>query len=161
MGPPAGEARLFFSEEADARRVTRSFLEACGDTLRIVMYKFSDKKIARRLEKLLRRGIVVQLLLDGEALLEELEAPWMGLVGRGLEVRLWPPGARKLHAKFAVDAEAGALLGSANWTPGGMGRNAEILLWSREEALRLELERIFRSLWVRARPLGLAGERRP
>ena len=154
-GPPAAGWQLYSSLEEDLRDVTKAYLKSCRDTLRIAMYKLSDRATLRRLAKALRGGLSVRLLVDGGALLEEQVVPWASLPTEGLQVRVWPAGSSELHAKFAVNPAAGVLMGSANWTPSGMKRNVEVLLWSREPELIRRMVQVFETLWSTARPVTL------
>ncbi|MBU2690663.1 MAG: phospholipase D family protein [Candidatus Eisenbacteria bacterium] len=135
------------------RTVTRHFLASCQDTLRIVMYKFTDKKTAQWIKTLLKQGVVVEMVMDGQAAVDENERPWAALVSRGMQLRIWPPRSGKLHAKFALADGSDLLTGSSNWTSSGMVGNFEVLLWSRTPSVVASYEEIFRSLWQAAEPL--------
>jgi phosphatidylserine/phosphatidylglycerophosphate/cardiolipin synthase-like enzyme len=151
--PQEGETLVYSSATSNPRTVTRHFLASCQDTLRVVMYKFTDAELARRIKTLLKQGVAVEMVMDGSAAVDEKNRPWAPLLSRGLQLRIWPPQAGKLHAKFALADQSGVLAGSGNWTHSGMTGNVEVLLWSRTPSVVASYYEIFRSLWQVAEPL--------
>ena len=116
------------------------------------MYSFTDRFLAEELVALARKGVRIRVYRDREQFSQE--AQWGGitttgiLLAGGIEVRV--KGARDLmHLKsYAVD---GRLLrtGSANWSPTGLKRQDNDLVYeSGPEAVQL-FERQFEEMWAR------------
>ena len=150
--PEAGGTLVYDSRTDDPRDVTRKFLNAGDDTLRVAMYKFTDRRMAGWIKDLLKDGVVIEMILDAGAAAEEQDRPWAPLVSRGLRLRFWPAGVSELHAKFVLSDHA-VLTGSANWTPGGMRNNVEVMLWNRTPSVVASFKDLFGALWEGSHPI--------
>jgi phosphatidylserine/phosphatidylglycerophosphate/cardiolipin synthase-like enzyme len=55
-----------------------------------------------------------------------------------------------LHSKYAIVDDDTIVVGSQNWSPGGLGRHAEDAVALHSPPLALQLSREFERLWTRA-----------
>ena len=143
------EGRLY-SPGTNLERSELAQLETATRTVDVAMYSFTDRELAEELAMLARKG--VRVYRDREQFNQE--AQWAGvtttslLLAAGIEVRV--KGAKDLmHLKsYAID---GRLLrtGSANWSPTGLKRqDNDVLYESSPEAVEI-FERKFEEMWQR------------
>ena len=133
------------SELAQLRTATRS--------VDVAMYSFTDRELAEELAALARKGIHVRVYRDREQSEQEMQRSSVTTTGillsAGIEVRV--KGARDLmHLKsYAID---GRLLrtGSANWSPTGLKRQDNDVLYESSPDAVEGFERQFEDMWRRA-----------
>ena len=127
-------------------------LETAVPSVDVAMYSFTDRYLAEELVTLARRGVRVRVYRAREQFAQEMQ--WGGitttsiLLAAGIEVRV--KGAKDLvHlTSYAIE---GRLLrsGSANWSPTGLKRQDNDLLYETgPEPVRL-FERQFEEMWAR------------
>lgn len=145
------EGRLY-SPGTNLERSELAQLETATRSVDVAMYSFTDRELAEELVVLARRGVHVRVYRDREQFSQE--AQWGGvsttslLLAAGIQVRV--KGAKDLmHLKsYAID---GRLLrsGSANWSPTGLKRqDNDVLYQSSPEAVEA-FERKFEEMWQR------------
>ncbi len=141
-----------YSPETNLERSELAQLETATRTLDLAMYSFTDRELAEELATLARKGVRVRVYRDREQFTQEMQ--WGGvnttsiLLAAGVEVRV--KGARDLmHLKsYAID---GHMLrsGSANWSPTGLKRqDNDVLYESSSEAVR-RFEAKFEEMWAK------------
>ena len=117
------------------------------------MYSFTDRELAEELAALARKGVRIRVYRDREQFSQEMQFGGLTttsiLLAAGIEVRV--KGARDLmHLKsYAID---GRLLrsGSANWSPTGLKRqDNDVLYESLPEAVE-RFGRKFEEMWSKA-----------
>lgn len=127
-------------------------LENATRTVDVAMYSFTDRYLAEELATLARRGVRVRVYRDREQFQQERRWGAVNtnsiLLAAGVEVRV--KGARDLmHLKiYAVD---GRLLrtGSAKWSPTGLKRQDNDVLYEASSETVGAFERRFSELWNR------------
>jgi len=128
-------------------------LETATHTVDVAMYSFTDRYLAEELAALARKGVKVRVYRDREQFSQETQ--WNGitttgiLLAAGIEVRV--KGAKDLmHLKsYAID---GRLLrtGSANWSPTGLKRQDNDVLYESSPVAVERFEKKFDEMWGRA-----------
>lgn len=137
-----------YSPGTNLERSELAQLETATRSVDVAMYSFTDRELAA----LARKGVRVRVYRNSEQFAQEMQ--WGGvtttgiLLAAGIEVRV--KGARDLmHLKsYAID---GRLLrsGSANWSPTGLKRqDNDVLYESSPEAVEL-FERKFEDMWAK------------
>lgn len=150
-GTAQTDAHLY-SPGTNLERSELAQLETATRSVDVAMYSFTDRELAEELAALARKGVRVRVYRDREEFAQEMQ--WGGttttgiLLAGGVEVRV--KGARDLmHLKsYAID---GRLLrtGSANWSPRGLKRqDNDVLYESSVEAVEL-FERKFEEMWAK------------
>ncbi len=128
-------------------------LETATRSVDVAMYSFTDRYLAEELAAVARKGVRVRVYRDREQFQQEAQrggpTTTAILLAAGVEVRV--KGARDLmHLKsYAID---GRLLrsGSANWSPTGLKRqDNDVVYESSPEAVE-GFERKFEEMWDRA-----------
>ena len=116
------------------------------------MYSFTDRELAEELATLARKGVRVRVYRDREQFSQEMQ--WGGvnttsiLLAAGVEVRV--KGAKDLmHLKsYAID---GHMLrsGSANWSPTGLKRQDNDVLYEASPEAVGRFEAKFEEMWAK------------
>lgn len=91
VGAPQGETSIYFAPEQDIARSDRAIIQHAHRSLRIAMYSFTDRRIAKDLVDACRRGVDVDLYRDREQFEQE--------AARGNEVRSILAECRGIHLR--------------------------------------------------------------
>jgi phosphatidylserine/phosphatidylglycerophosphate/cardiolipin synthase-like enzyme len=113
----------------EIRALLMAALAGARRSVRAEVFVLTDPDVIAGLAAARRRGAQVRILLDPG---QDVNRPTFALLrAAGLEVRWYPvpPGA-KLHAKAGLFDGRELLLGSANWSLGGLSVNHELDLLS-------------------------------
>ena len=148
----AQEAAHLYSPGTNLEQAEMAQLETATHTVDVAMYSFTDRYLAEELATLARRGVRIRVYRDREQFQQERQ--WGGitttaiLLAAGVEVRV--KGAKDLmHLKsYVVD---GRLLrtGSANWSPTGLKRQDNDVVYESSPEAAEAFERRFTELWNR------------
>ncbi len=127
-------------------------VETATRNLDVAMYSFTDRELAEELATLARKGVRVRVYRDREQFTQEMQ--WGGvnttsiLFAAGVEVRV--KGAKDLmHLKsYAID---GHMLrsGSANWSPTGLKRQDNDVLYESSPDAVGRFEAKFEEMWAK------------
>ena len=126
-------------------------LDSAQKTVDGAVYKFRDPEILDLLERALRRGVRVRLVLDGEEARSE-KCLGRRLALSGAQVRHWKPERGKLHAKLMIVDGERAYTGSANWTVSARTCNQELQLELDQPDAVARFGQLFEQLWAEAEP---------
>ncbi len=127
-------------------------LETATRSVDVAMYSFTDRELAEELATLAHRGVHIRVYRDREQFSQEMQSGGPTttsiLLAAGIEVRV--KGARDLmHLKsYAVD---GRLLrsGSANWSPTGLKRQDNDVLYEMSPEAVERFGRKFEEMWTK------------
>lgn len=141
-----------YSPGTNLERSELAQLETATRTVDVAMYSFTDRYLAEELAALAHRGVHIRVYRDREQYQQETQ--WGGvattsiLLAAGIEVRV--KGTKDLmHLKsYAID---GHLLrtGSANWSPTGLKRQDNDVVYETDPAMVETFERKFEEMWVK------------
>ncbi len=141
-----------YSPGTNLERSELAQLETATRTLDVAMYSFTDRELAEELATLARKVVRVRVYRDREQFSQEMQ--WGGvtttsiLLAAGVEVRV--KGAKDLmHLKsYAID---GHMLrsGSANWSPTGLKRQDNDVLYESSPEAVGRFEAKFEEMWAK------------
>lgn len=142
-----------YSPGENLERSELAQLDTATHTLDVAMYSFTDRELADELATLARRGVRVRVYRDREQFAQEMQSGGLTTTGillsAGIEVRV--KGAKDLmHLKsYAID---GRLLrsGSANWSPTGLKRQDNDVLYESSTEVVERFERKFEEMWAKS-----------
>jgi len=129
--PPVREAVAQTTPGHEIRDHLEAALRGARRAVQAEIFTLTDPDVIAGLAAARRRGARVRVLLDPN---QDANRPSFDLLrSAGVEARWYPvpPGA-KLHAKAALFDGRRLLLGSANWTFGGLSVNHELDLLSED-----------------------------
>ena len=101
-------------------------VDEAEEAIWVVNYKLSSESALEALIAAQRRGVQVEIILDGKAARKGSSLA-MPAKQEGLDVTLWPTGTLgKLHAKFTIFDSRKAIFGSFNLTDSAEKENTEL-----------------------------------
>ena len=127
-------------------------LDTATRSVDVAMYSFTDRCLAEELAKLARKGVHIRVYRDREQFRQE--AQWDSLtttsilLATGIEVRV--KGARDLmHLKsYVIDGRL-VRTGSANWSPTGLKRQDNDVVYEESVEAVDRFHRKFEEIWVK------------
>ena len=142
-----------YSPETNLERSEMAQLETATRSVDVAMYSFTDRELAEELVNLARKGVRVRVYRDREQFQQEAQRENVTttsiLSAAGIEVRV--KGTRDLmHLKsYAID---GRLLrtGSANWSPTGLKRQDNDVLYESSPEVVGRFEAKYEELWAKS-----------
>ncbi len=142
-----------YAPETNLERSELAQLETATRSIDVAMYSFTDRELAEELATLAHRGVRIRVYRDRDQFSQEMQSGGPTttsiLLAAGIEVRV--KGARDLmHLKtYAVD---GRLLrsGSANWSPTGLKRQDNDVLYETSPEAVERFGRNFEEMWAKA-----------
>lgn len=149
-GPLQQDLEIHFAPTGEARRLEAEIeeeLNRAGRSIRVAVFHFTSRRLARALERRARAGVSVRVLLDERQSDPEFVKD---LRRRGLELRrVTPRGDERasFHHKYCVVDEATVITGSYNWTVMGDRENHENVLILRRRAAARAYAGNFDRLW--------------
>ena len=147
--PPSSPVRQTAPGE-EVRGALLGLLGGSRSEVRAEVFALTDREVLAALAGAHRRGVRVRVLLDPR---QDVNRPSRRLLEQaGVEVGWYPaPAGVKLHAKIGLFDSRRLLLGSANWSAGGLSVNHELDLETGDpSALRAYATR-FEADWAASR----------
>ena len=125
-------------------------LETATRSVDVAMYSFTDRELAEELATLAHRGVRIRIYRDREQFSQEMQSGGLTttsiLLAAGIEVRV--KGARDLmHLKSYVIDERLLRSGSANWSPTGLKRQDNDVLYETSPEAVERFGRKFEEMW--------------
>ncbi|MGI8563960.1 MAG: phospholipase D-like domain-containing protein [Candidatus Dormibacter sp.] len=144
-------------QTAPGEEVRQALLHAIGSAGHSIVgeiFTLTDPEVVAAFGLAHRRGVQVRLLLDPSQ--EVNLAAYRVLRSAGVSLAWFrlPPGVRLLHAKAALFDGRALLVGSANWSQGGLSVNHELDLLVADEAACSAFASRFEQDWQKAVSFG-------
>ena len=140
-----GKIEVYFSPSKECRDAIIREVRAVNQNLKIAIFDFTNKDIAKEVKEAINRGVIVKIITD-RSKLESRDSQLINLQQSGAKVKV-NKKARLEHNKFAIFDEKKVLTGSANWTYSAFAKNSEnCILFDDVEAVEkynLKFEEIF------------------
>jgi len=129
-------------------------------SIKIIMYTFTNKKLARALKIASNHNVKIDIIADKK------EAPYKKSVIynlaaiKNINVRLlnglsFRKGAGKLHAKVAIIDDNYLITGSANYTYSAFYKNYEYIIIHKDFSIIKKFNHFFKRLYLISRPYRL------
>jgi phosphatidylserine/phosphatidylglycerophosphate/cardiolipin synthase-like enzyme len=139
------EVEVYFSPKGNCQQEIIDELEKANNTVNIAMYTLTSKKIAKTLENLKGRGIIIRIYLD-EGMKKAKYSIADEMQTAGIAVK-FENGAGLMHNKFAVIDNKTVITGSFNWTKNAEEKNDENLLVFHNEEIAKLYDDKFEEYW--------------
>lgn len=152
-------ADVLFSPTGNARLMERRISQELATARRrvvVAMYQFTSKTLAEALAQAKRRGVEVQILVDGSQGSNKL-FPIETLLAAGIPIRkVWPDGRKsgrpemfrpKFHHKYCVIDGERVITGSFNWTVLADESNHENLVILPDRGIAGRYLELFDKVW--------------
>ncbi len=130
-------------------------------SIKIMMYNFTHKKIAKRLKAAAKRGVKVEIIFDRHSALENKKRSMLYFLAKYKNIFVYKLKGKYIraqdrygimHLKSAIFDHRRIVFGSANWTYSAFGANYEVLYVDDDYAKAKRLERYFAHLKQIAEP---------
>ena len=133
----------FLPKQADeAKDKIIELIDSSKKSIKISMYNFSYKKLAKQLVNAKKNGVKVEIILD-KGKVEKDDDIYKYLKDNNIDITI--PKKNKLHTKIAVFDNEIVLIGSMNWTKESFEDNYEILLISKDKNIIDDINLFFNS----------------
>ena len=148
----AQTAAHLYSPGTNLERTELAQLDTATRTLDVAMYSFTDRELAEELAALARKGVHVRVYRDREQFSQEEQSGAITTTGillaAGVAVRVKGPRDLMHLKSYAID---GRLLrtGSANWSPTGLKRQDNDLLYEFSPEAVERFEAKFEEMWAK------------
>ena len=150
MASTAG-TRVIFSPKGGTSKELARLIKAAKTDILVAAYAFSSKYLGQALSGALKRGVKVQILLDGDNARKAYSIDeW--LAGEGIEVRLIEIKRGSLHHKFMLIDGRILITGSYNFTNESEFRNHEAAIFTNHKGLIQSFTAEFERLWSQYAP---------
>ena len=142
--PPAAQT----APGQEIRRLLAGDLNGAHSEIMAEVFVLTDHEILSGLIAAARRGVPVRVLLDPN---QEVNRPGFALLRQNsVQVRWYPiPAGAKLHAKTGL-FDGRLIVGSANWSRGGLSINHELDLETQDRSAVAAYRSRFESDWARS-----------
>ena len=143
--------RVLFSPKGGTSKELARLIKAAKKEIAVAAYAFSSKYLGQALSGVLKRGVKIRVLLDGDNARKAYSLDeW--LTGEGIEVRLAEIKRGSLHHKFMLIDAKFLITGSYNFTNESEFRNHEAAIFTNSKTLIQSFAAEFERLWFQGIP---------
>ncbi len=132
----AGELFLLPGQSEEALSALIKSIDHSKNSVKITIYNFTHKKIAKRLKAAARRGVKVEIIFDAKSARTDKRRSMLYYLAKYKNITVYKLKGRYIkrqhrygimHMKGAVFDHRRIVFGSANWTYSAFGKNYEML----------------------------------
>lgn len=122
------------------------------NSIKISIYNFTHKQIAKRLKKAAKRGVKVEIIFDEGSSIQQKEKSMLYYLAKYKNITVYQlkgkPSKRSrydgiMHMKTAVIDNKVIIFGSANWSYSAFSKNYELLYVTKNYALAKKFLKFF------------------
>ncbi len=157
----ASELYLLPEDSQKALSAVLKSIDHSQKSIRIMIYNFTHKKIAKRLKSAAKRGVKVEIIFDQKNAKADKRRSMLYFLAKYKNIFVYKLKGKYIdaqkrygimHMKSAVFDHRRVLFGSANWTYSAFGKNYEILYLEDDYAKAKKFERYFENMKKLSRP---------
>ncbi len=143
--------QVYFSPNGKIQDRIADQIDACVDSIDVMCYDFTSKKLAKSLVGARERGVRVRVLLD-KSKTEEPKSMCRTLKTGQVDVKkISAPRDGIMHNKVAIFDSKLVFTGSYNWTTGAEHYNYENAVFLEDNELIFEFQKQFNDLWEKGK----------
>jgi len=129
-------------------------------SIKISIYNFTHKKIAKRLASAAKRGVKVEIIFDERSANEQKKRSMLYFLAKYKNITVYKlkgkiAKSKKyygiMHLKTAIFDHKKILFGSANWSYSAFSNNYELLYITKDYAMAKKLEKYFEEMKKRSK----------
>jgi phosphatidylserine/phosphatidylglycerophosphate/cardiolipin synthase-like enzyme len=154
-----GEQIEYWQLPTDRQALDRviGLIDQAQEQIRILLFTWTHPQLTERVIAAHRRGVRVEVVIDGYAGAGSSRKTVEELVTAGVRVRL-SLGPELLHHKLLWIDEVTLVCGSANWTRAAFTKNddAFVVLYPLTRAQRKKMKALWRAAWIEAERVALS-----
>jgi len=135
-------------------------LSLAKKSVKITIYNFTHKKIANRLKTISKKGIKVKIIYDNESIKRKQGKTTYYYLAKYKNIDVYSIRGKyvkkknyfgKMHQKIALIDDKVLILGSANWSYSGFGKNYEVVIICENPEFAKKYSKFFDNLLKRAK----------
>ncbi len=148
-------------KDADAAmEVLINHIDQSKKTIKITMYSFTNKKIAKRLKRAAKRGVKIEIIFDEKSAKKDRKKSMIYYLAKFKNVTVYTLKGkisknRKyhgiMHQKIALFDHNRIVFGSANWSKSAFGKNYELLYATKDLKIAKKFLKYFNKMKNEAR----------
>jgi phosphatidylserine/phosphatidylglycerophosphate/cardiolipin synthase-like enzyme len=154
---PLNASELYLLPE-DSQKALSAILKSIDHSqksIRIMIYNFTHKKIAKRLKNAAKRGVKVEIIFDQKNSRSDKRRSMLYFLAKYKNIFVYKLKGKYIkqqdrfgimHMKSAVFDHRHVIFGSANWTYSAFGKNYEMLYEDDDYAKAKKLEKNFEKM---------------
>ena len=140
------------------KAITKELAHAKKD-VKITIYNFTHKKIANTLKYIAKKGVKVKIIFDFESSAKRKSKSMLYYLSKYKNIECYQIKGKyakkkryygKMHQKMAVIDDKVLILGSANWSYSGFGKNYEVVMIEKDKKLAKKYSKFFDKLEQKA-----------
>jgi len=157
----ASELYLLPQDSPKALSAIIKSIDHSHKSIRIMIYNFTHKKIAKRLKAAAKRGVRVEIIFDRKSSREDKRRSMLYFLAKYKNIFIYKLKGKYIkrqdrygimHMKSAVFDHRRVIFGSANWTYSAFGKNYEVLYVENDYAKAKQFEKYFEIMKQRSVP---------
>ncbi len=130
------------------------------ESIKISIYNFTHKKIAKRLASAAKRGVKIEIIFDERSANKQKKRSMLYFLAKYKNITVYKLkgkiSKRKkyhgiMHLKTAIFDHKKILFGSANWSYSAFSNNYELLYITKDYAMAKKLEKYFEEMKKRSK----------
>ncbi len=130
-------------------------IEQSKKSIKISIYNFTHKKIAKKLASAARRGVKVEIIFDEESAKRDKKRSMIYFLVKYKNITIYKLKGRVskngkyygiMHLKTALFDNKKVLFGSANWSYSAFSNNYELLYITKDYALAKKIDKHFQQM---------------
>jgi len=154
---------LLPEQNKEALSILLKSIDHSKKSIKITIYNFTHKKIAKRLKAAAKRGVHVEIIFDAKSNRQDKRRSMLYYLAKYRNIDIYQLKGRYIaqqkrygimHLKAALFDHRRVIFGSANWTYSAFGKNYEMLYVEDNYGRAKEFERYFKRLKKVAKPFG-------
>ena len=129
------------------------------NSIEITIYNFTHKKIANSLKDIAKRGVKIKIIFDYESSEKRKDKSMLYYLAKYKNISVYQIKGKlsknkkyfgKMHQKMAVIDDKTLILGSANWTHSGFGKNYEVIVITHNKKFIKKYKKFFKKVLKKA-----------
>ncbi len=145
--------------EQALKTILKSF-DQSKKTIKIAIYNFTHKKIAKKLKNVAKKGINIEIILDEHSSETKKDKSMIGYLAKYKNITMYQLKGKlskskkyygKMHMKVAIIDNKTVIFGSANWSYSAFSNNYELLYITKDYAIAKKMSKYFDRLKKRAK----------
>ena len=157
----ASELYLLPEDSKKALSTLLKSIDHSKKSIKIMIYNFTHKKIAKRLKVAAKRGVKVEIIFDQRNSAKDKKRSMFYYLAKYKNIFVYKLRGKYIkkqdrygimHLKSAVFDHKRVIFGSANWTYSAFGKNYEMLYVEDNYAAAKKFEKYFRQLKQKSTP---------
>jgi len=136
-----------------ALKAIMSNIDKSKNSIKISIYSFTHKQLAKRLKSAAKRGVKIEIIFDDKT--QKKNKSMLGYLAKYKNITIYKLKGKQsknkkyygiMHLKVALFDHNRILFGSANWSKSAFGKNYEVLYFSKDYKLAKKFEKFFEKM---------------